>query len=74
MIQAERHRPPQFGVVERGRSAVDEQGARQGGREHGTDRLRRLAFEITQQRDRHTENLIEAVARLGTIGHSMPSS
>ena len=59
MIQAERHRSPQLGVVERGRGAVDEQGARQVGREHVADRLRRLALEISQQRDCHPEDLIE---------------
>ena len=43
-----------------GRGAVDEQGARQVGREHVADRLRRLALEILQQRDCHAEDLIES--------------
>jgi len=59
MIQAERHRPAQLGVIERRRCAVDEQGARQVGREHIADRLRRLVLEVLQQRDCHAEDLIE---------------
>ena len=55
----ERHRPPQLGVVKRRRGAIDQQGARQVGREHRADRLRRLARKIPQQRDRHPEDLIE---------------
>ena len=62
MIHTERHRPSQFGIVERRRSAVDEQGSRQVGREHVADRLRRLALEILQQRDCHAEDLIETAS------------
>jgi hypothetical protein len=59
VIDTERHRPPQLGAVERGLRAVDEQSARQVGREHVADRLRRLALQIPQQWDRHAEDLIE---------------
>ena len=38
----------------------DEQGARQVGREYIADRMRRLVFEILQQRDCYAEDLIEA--------------
>jgi len=59
MIQTERHRPAQLGVVEWRRGAVDEQRARQIGREHVADSLRRLVLKILQQRDCHAEDLIE---------------
>ena len=51
-VQAERHRAPQFGVIERRLVAIDDQVTADIGRVKLADRLRRLARQVLGQRHR----------------------
>ena len=59
-VERQRHRPPQFGIVERRLVQVDQHRARHVADIHLADRLRRLLLEVLQRRDRH------AVARMAS--------
>src|SRR5712671_5602329 len=47
-VEAERHRPPQIGIVEGRHIPVDDQIAADVGGEYLADRLRRLVFDVLQ--------------------------
>jgi hypothetical protein len=60
-IEAQRHRPAQFEIVERRHGAVDNQVAAVVVHHHVADRLRRLALDVLQQRDTHPDQIELAV-------------
>ena len=60
-VDRQRHRPPQFGIVEGRRFAVDEHVAGDVDDEHVADRLRHLTLDVLQLRHRDAEiNLLVA--------------